>query len=129
MISELHRMGFQRLRFMPYLYPLAYRIQIGPVSCFSVVNGCHAKSDFPGVTYSSASENEYFGWTDAKCDDACELAVKFVDRFPEIVGPRIWPTPDGCLKLLERWRNFLTGCPPCSGSIPWNHRRTCGRFR
>ena len=43
MISELHRMGFQRLRFMPYEYPLAYRIEIAPASCFSVVNGCQAK--------------------------------------------------------------------------------------
>jgi hypothetical protein len=51
-----------------------------------VANGCHAKSEFPGVTYSSASENEYFGWTDATSDDARKLAVKFVDRFPEITG-------------------------------------------
>ena len=77
MVSELHRTGFQRLRFMPYLREcLAYRVLIGPVSCFSVANGCHAKSEFPGATYSSASENEYFGWTDATSDDARKLAVK-----------------------------------------------------
>jgi hypothetical protein len=70
---------------MPYEYPLAYRIEIAPLTCFSVVNGCQAKNAFPSVTYSSASENEYFEWTDAKSDDAHELAVKFADRFPEIV--------------------------------------------
>jgi hypothetical protein len=40
------------------------------------------------VTYSSGSsdlDNKYFGWTDAKSDGARELAVKFADRFPEIV--------------------------------------------
>src|ERR1700737_3666346 len=85
MISELHRMGFQRLRFMPYEYPLAYRIEIAPVSCFSAPTVFSGKDAQPSVTYSSGSENAYFEWTDAKSDDARELSVKFVRRFPEIV--------------------------------------------
>ena len=87
MVSELHRMGFQRLRFMPYMYPIAYRIQIASISYFAVANGCHVKGAV-GVTYSagsSDSDNKYFGWTDAKSDGARELAIKFADRFPEIV--------------------------------------------
>jgi hypothetical protein len=113
MVSELHRMGFQRIRFMPYEYPLAYRIQIAPVACFSVVNGCHARSDAPGVTYSSASENRYFEWTDAKSDDARGLAARFVDRFPEIAGPgagRDWAYAGWLLELLgtlEKYPNRL----------------------
>jgi len=45
MVSELHRMGFQRLRFMPYMYPIAYRIQIASISYFAVANGCHVKGE------------------------------------------------------------------------------------
>lgn len=114
MVSELHHMGFQRLRFMPYLREsIAYRVLIGPVSCFSVANGCHAKSEFPGVTYSSASENEYFGWTDATSDDARKLAVKFVERFPEIArygSGRDWAYAGWLLELLgamEKYPNRL----------------------
>lgn len=114
MMSELHRMGFQRLRLMPYEYPIAYRIQIGPVSCFSVVNGCHAKSEVRSVTYSSASGNEYFGWTDAKSDDARDLAVKFVDRFPEIAGSgsgRDWIYAGWLLELLGALEKYPDRLP------------------
>jgi hypothetical protein len=113
MVSELHRMGFQRLRFMPYEYPLAYRIEIAPVSCFSVVNGCQAKAAHPSVTYSSASENQYFEWSDAKSDDARELAIKFADRFPEIVRASVgrdWAYAGWLLELvgaLEKFPNRL----------------------
>ena len=41
MVSELHRMGFQQLRIMPYEYPLAYRVAIAPVASFSVQNGAY----------------------------------------------------------------------------------------
>jgi len=131
MVSELHRMGFQRLRFMPYLREcLAYRVLVAPVSCFSVANGCHAKSEFPGVTYSSASENEYFGWTDATSDDAHKLAVKFVDRkLPDMVPDATGPTLAGCLNCWERWKNIRTGCRTCFRRNLENPRRPCGFFR
>ena len=114
MISELHRMGFQRLRFMPYEYPLAYRIEIAPVSCFSAANGCYAKDAQPSVTYSSGSENAYFEWTDAKSDDARELSVKFVRRFPEIVqsgSGRDWAYAGWLLELLGALEKFPNRLP------------------
>lgn len=86
MVSELHRMGFQLLWFMPHQYPLAFRIAIGPASLFSLRNGAEMR-DFAEslhIQYSSASETEYFDWTDAHTDSARQLAEKFVSRFPAI---------------------------------------------
>ena len=87
MVCELHRMGYQRLRIMPYEYPIAWRLLIGPKGVFRRDNGALIADSFNEgntITYSSASENEYFGWTDAKKDDAKALALKFIERFPEI---------------------------------------------
>jgi hypothetical protein len=33
MVSELQRMGFQRLRIFPYEYPLAWRLCVAPRAC------------------------------------------------------------------------------------------------
>jgi hypothetical protein len=30
MVSELHRIGYQRAHVMPYEYPIAFRIYVGP---------------------------------------------------------------------------------------------------
>jgi hypothetical protein len=86
MISELHRLGYQRVRFMPFEYPLAFRIAIAPAHLFSQTNGANLL-DFDThshVQYSSASETGYFGWTDAAHDNARQLAEKFIARYPQI---------------------------------------------
>ncbi|WP_225766816.1 hypothetical protein [Inquilinus sp. Marseille-Q2685] len=87
MVSELHRMGYQHARIMPYEYPLAYRIVIAPRSEFSLMNGAYF-NEGPSrnfARYSSADENHYFGWKDAEADNARQLADKFVARFPELI--------------------------------------------
>jgi len=86
MVSELHRMGYQRMRIMPFEYPLAYRVAIAPIDVFSVRNGAYIalSSDYPETSYSSSSGNEYFGWTDAKKSSARDLAEKFVTRFADV---------------------------------------------
>lgn len=86
MVSELHGKGFQRVRFMPHQYPLAFRIAIGPASLFSLHNGAEMRDFAEGlhIQYSSASETAYFNWTDAHTDNARQLAEKFVSRFPAI---------------------------------------------
>ncbi len=95
------------------MYPIAYRIQIASISYFTVANGCHAKANV-GVTYSSSSrgtDDEYFGWTDAKSDGARELAIKFAERLPEIVKSglgRDWAYAGWLVELigvLERFPN------------------------
>ena len=88
MVSELHRMGYQRLRIMPYVHPLAWRLAVGPKDCFSLRNGSSLKDDKWDVPiYSSAGGgNYYFNWEDAKGDNARALAEKFILRFPDIAN-------------------------------------------
>ena len=67
-----------------------------------------------GVTYSSGSENEYFGWADAKSDRARELAVKFADRFPEIVKSglgRDWAYSGWLVELIGAIERFPNRIP------------------
>lgn len=86
MVSELHRMGYQNLRIMPYVHPLAWRLAVGPKDCFSSINGASLNDGSWDVPiYSSAGGgSHYFDWTDAANDDARALAEKFIQRFPDI---------------------------------------------
>lgn len=86
MVSELHRLGYQRLRVMPYEYPVAWRLAIGPTELFSSPNGAYIPRPDEDLlaTYSSASENAYFGWDDAHGATSRQLAEKFIVRFPAI---------------------------------------------
>jgi hypothetical protein len=85
MVSELHQLGYQKARIMPYEYPIAYRILIAPAEIFSSRNGAyfHGGGD-DCAAYSSAMEYEFFGWRDATSDSARTLAEKFVERFPSL---------------------------------------------
>ena len=96
MVSELHRMGFQHLRIMPYKHPMAWRLAVAPREYFSPLNGAALKDNaWAGVPiYSSASGNCYFDWHDAKGDNARILAEKFLLRFPDVAKRgegRDWP--------------------------------------
>ena len=87
MVCELHRMGFQRLRIMPYEHPMGWRLAVAPWDRFSLRNGASLKdNDWEGVPiYSSAGGgNRYFDWEDAKGDNARALAEKFLFRFPDV---------------------------------------------
>ncbi len=87
MVGELHRMGFQHLRIMPYQHPNAWRLAVGPKDCFSLRNGASLNNNaWDDVKiYSSAGDgNHYFDWQDAKNDNARSLAEKFLLRFPNI---------------------------------------------
>ena len=98
------------------MYPIAYRIQIASISYFSVANGCHVNGEV-GVTYSASSsdtDNKYFGWTDAKSDGARELAIKFADRFPEIVKSglgRDWAYAGWLVELIGALETFPNRIP------------------
>jgi hypothetical protein len=88
LVSDLHRKGFQNLRVMPYVHPLAYRIAIAPAECFLPENGIALRKDAfdSAAVYSSASENRYFDWPDARQDTSVQLAEKFLLRFPEVAA-------------------------------------------
>lgn len=86
MVSELHRLGYQRLRIMPYFYPLAWRLVIAPEDLFSQRNGAWMENDQTDLCarYSSADETSYYQWPDAATDNARQLADKFIVRFPAL---------------------------------------------
>ena len=88
MVSELHRMGYQRTRIMPHIHPLAYRIVIAPDGWFSGSNGAYSARAYeqPSIAYSSASGANYFDWGDSATDDARSLAEKFITRFPDLAA-------------------------------------------
>jgi len=90
MVASLHKKGLQRLRIFPYIYPIAFRLEILPVELVERKTGVRVRS---GLTeqenhlvarYSSANEKVFFGWQDAASDDADDLALKFIARFQAI---------------------------------------------
>jgi hypothetical protein len=116
MLCELHRLGYQRLRVMPYFYPLAYRVAIGPAPLFSERNGAYsAQLNLESfAVYSSASQSSYFGWQDAHTDTARQLADKFILRFGDICAAgkgRDWP--------YAGWLSELMGVMERQGGLPF----------
>lgn len=86
MLSELHRLGYQNLRGMPYMNPLGFRFAIAPKDCFAengiAIPAAKLGGDNEYVAITGAGE--YFGWSDTSDNDARALAEKFVERFPAI---------------------------------------------
>ena len=107
MVTELHRLGYQCLRVMPYMYPLAYRVAVAPRSVFSALNGAYADGEFELIaSHSCAGDaNDYFDWRDSKTDNASQLASKFLARFPRIAAQgrgRDWAYAGWLIELMGR---------------------------
>lgn len=91
MVVILHGKGFQGLRVFPYIYPLAYRIELYPVK-FAGPSGVRYDEDLQHIMeekalvarHTGANEACYFEWDDAQEDNAHQLALKFIERFPQI---------------------------------------------
>ncbi|MEO1984068.1 MAG: hypothetical protein ABGX22_24085 [Pirellulaceae bacterium] len=88
MVHELHKRGYQLLRIVPGLNAsgTSWRCGVTPRSNTLKSHGAMSATYDRMAKYTSASENQYFEWTDATTDTARQLADKFVDRFPEIVS-------------------------------------------
>ncbi|MGZ3765952.1 MAG: hypothetical protein ACXVA2_14885 [Mucilaginibacter sp.] len=87
MLSELHRLGYQGLRGMPYLNPLGFRFAIAPKRYFSERNGAVIPmSQLTEDNVAITGAGDFFGWTDASQDNARTLAEKFIERFPDIAN-------------------------------------------
>lgn len=87
MVGELHKLGFQGLRIFPGLSSSGayWRCMIVPRSQVLRKHGAWAAEwDWHAPFYTSGSDNEYFGWTDATKDSARDLARKFLERFPHV---------------------------------------------
>jgi hypothetical protein len=116
MVSELHRMGLQKLRLMPFEYPLAYRVYVGPAAIFSSRNGANIALDLDPTyaAYSSASGNSYFEWTDSESDNARQLAEKFLVRFPTLASKgkgRDWAYAGWLAELLSVFETYPSRLP------------------
>ena len=95
MVGEFHKLGYQQLRVMPFMAPSGnhWRYVIGPINFFYRNHGAILAPQFqmtidnevqttaPVARYTSADINQYFGWGDAKADNARSLADKFLKRF------------------------------------------------
>ena len=82
MVSELHRMGYQRLRIMPYSHPLGWRLAIDSADRFAMRHGAVIAKEI-------VSSDRVIGaggifWDDTDGDNARALADKFVARFPGV---------------------------------------------
>jgi|GEM_PF-1433922 len=84
MVHELHKAGYQRLRICAgYTLDLRdWRCYIGPAVQFHKDGWTPVGR--PGLLYTTHQNDDYFGWTDATHDDARHLAVKFLERHPEL---------------------------------------------
>lgn len=109
MIHELHRAGYQRVRFSSGMAPsgLHWRCAITHTGNISddglrVLN--HSLAD-DVAHYSTGSLDRYFNWPDAEGRPAKELAALFVQRFSQIVRKGAGDDPayaDWLIDLLGR---------------------------
>ncbi len=85
MLGELHKLGFQRLRFHTQDRGIGLRLYVTTTDKIRQDHGAIMITDQGSVLYVSGMGNKYFDWTDATADNARQLAAKFMIRFPELV--------------------------------------------
>jgi len=87
-VAELHVRGYQRIRVVPSFYDLGtWRCAILPAIYISRAHGARWVEGVPPelvAPYSSASDNEYWGWRDQKGCSPSHLAEVFLEHFPRI---------------------------------------------
>jgi hypothetical protein len=96
MVRELHLLGFERLRAVPYMYPIAWRCPVVPAAWTWRSNGARFDDLFEMLpealrldgtgrsTYSSADRQRPFGWRDIPFATPRELARRFIAAFPQV---------------------------------------------
>lgn len=109
MVHELHKAGYQRIRFSSGMASsgLHWRCAITHAGNMTS-DGLHVRSSRDSeevAAYSSSSGDRYFRWPDAPGRSARELGVLFLDRFPAIVRKgfgRDWPYAGWLTEILGR---------------------------
>ena len=89
LVGELHLRGYEGIRISPGMSPSGtyWRCNITPASNISPKHGAQIVDyEGPVAQYSSGDGDMLFGWTDAKACEPSELAVRFIERFPEIAA-------------------------------------------
>lgn len=87
MVSELHKLGYQRLRICPGMSPsgMYWRCSVTNVENIKSDHGALMVDESADVvTYSSGAGSHFFGWDDTSGDGPEDLARKFVERFPVV---------------------------------------------
>ncbi|GGE81801.1 hypothetical protein [Sphingomonas prati] len=109
MIHELHKAGYQRIRFRSGMAPsgLHWRCLITHADAMLADGMALADGHRPDEVayYSTGSQDGYFGWTDVPGRSARELGVMFLDRFPMIAAKgqgRDW--------AYAGWLTEILGC-------------------
>lgn len=108
MVHELHKAGYQRIRFSSGMAPsgMCWRCSITDAGNMTR-DGLRidASSGDEVAHYSTGSADGYFRWPDAPGRSARELGVMFVDRFPVIAQKgtgRDWAYAGWLTEILGR---------------------------
>jgi hypothetical protein len=88
MVRALHAMGYEQLRIAPAVAPsgLFWRLSICAASNTLPEHGAKMRDFDEAAHYSSSALDRYFDWDDAADDSPSELAMKFVERFPDLAA-------------------------------------------
>lgn len=87
MVYELHKIGLQKLRVACGWDASGQEWRVRLLPDFSISDdGWSPNRETLCADYSTAQGKAYFGWDDAKGDDARALANKFIERFPGLAA-------------------------------------------
>ena len=104
MVHELHKIGYQRVRIAPHLYPLAWRCSVTHAGNILKSHGARLRDyDRETAHHSGASGKHYFNWDDAEGDTVQQLAARFLERFPDIARlgqGQDWPYAGWYVQML-----------------------------
>ncbi|HVY60643.1 MAG TPA: hypothetical protein VHF22_03275 [Planctomycetota bacterium] len=124
MVHELHKLGYQRLRAVPGEADSGcyWRCAVTPVDNVLESHGAMYVrfDDENAAKYTSADENAYFGWKDARHDTARQLAKKFLERFPRIAA-----RGEGLDYAYAGWYVQMLGFAE-RGALPVAYANWCG---
>ncbi len=115
MVAELHRLGYQQLRIVPFLYHLGtwrcgltFRQNIkANHGALSIESGWHLMPQ-----YSSASKRKVFGWEDVLEATPSRLAELFLARFPEVSRRGYGPDDEYVRWFINMLRETEPDCLP-----------------
>lgn len=119
MVHELHKAGYQKIRILPMIAPngaswrglITFSDNVTD-NGYTIVDNDHEDIGLV-AKYSSSTDNEYFGWKDAKTLNARGLANLFLERFP-IIASR----GQGCDWAYAGWLTDVLGFAETTESRP-----------
>jgi hypothetical protein len=126
MVHELHKAGYQRVRFSSGMAPSGVHWRCSITHAGNMTHdGLRIDASRAGAEvahYSTGSGDRYFGWPDAPGRSARELGNMFLDRFPVIAREgtgRDWAYAGWLTEILGRAeRGELSGFPVFFADYP-----------